>query len=76
MNDLLAYSTEKQNLKENLKLQRKAHKFTQQQIANFLSINRTAYTAYESGKNSPSIYQIRDLATLYGISIDDFFNNL
>lgn len=55
---------------EILKEERKKHKYTQQEIANFLQITRGAYAQYETGKNLPPIDNLIKLADLYKVSLD------
>lgn len=57
-------------LKEILKEERKKHKMTQQEIADYLSMARGAYAQYETGKNSPPISTLTKLADLYKCSLD------
>ena len=45
--------------------------YTQQNVADLLKIDRSAYTYYESGKTSPSADKLVILSTLYGISVDE-----
>ena len=42
---------------------------SQAEVANFLGIERTTYTAYESGKSSP-VRCLDGLAQYYHVSID------
>lgn len=44
---------------------------TQQQVADALSINRTTYTYYETGKTEPSIETLFKLIKIFGITYDD-----
>lgn len=63
-------------LKENLKNYRLANDFTQQQVADVLGIDRTAYANYELGHTSPSIENLCKLARIFGVSLNelvDFF---
>lgn len=64
------------SLKENLKSYRLANDFTQQQVADVLGIDRTAYANYELGHSSPNIDNLCKLAKLFGVSLNelvDFF---
>lgn len=49
---------------------RKACKKTQQQIADYLEIEQTHYSAYELEKNKLSIDRYMQLAIYYNVSID------
>ena len=48
--------------------------WTQQYVANLLSINRRTYGAYENGVNAMSPEILIDLAQIYGTSIDYLLN--
>ena len=54
---------------ESLKKVRKEHKFTQQDIADVLGIDRSTYTFYETGKTSPSIATLQKLSNVYNVTI-------
>ena len=56
-----------------LKDQRKSRGYSQLQISQYLGINRSTYTYYESGHTSPSIYTLFRLALYYGIPVSEFF---
>ena len=62
----------KETLKNNLKKLRIKFGYTQQEIADYLLINRTTYTKYESDDSLPSIFILRDLAKLYHVNINNF----
>lgn len=49
----------------------------QAEVANFLGIERTTYTAYESGKSRPVRY-LNQLAQYYNVSVkvDDYITDL
>ncbi len=53
-----------------LKTLRKELKKTQQDIADYLGITRSAYTAYEIDRRSPDHETLSKLANLYNVSID------
>mgnify|MGYP002531241451 CR=1 FL=1 len=44
--------------------------WTQQQLADRLSISRSAYSAYENGANAPPIEVLLRLAEIYNTSVD------
>ncbi len=50
---------------------RKACGFTQQQIAAVLSVDRSTYTYYETGKTTPDIHTVKALADLFNVSVDE-----
>lgn len=49
---------------------RKEKGLTQQQVANYLKIDRSNYSKYERGKLEVSIYMLRELSKFYGVSTD------
>lgn len=57
-------------IKEILKTERKKNKYTQQQIADILKMQRGSYAKYETGANTPTVENIIKLADLYGVSTD------
>lgn len=57
-------------LKDRLKEIRQTRKLTQQQVADYLSVDRTTYTQYEMGKRMPSIETIKKLSRIYGCTTD------
>ena len=42
---------------------------TQQQVANYLTVNRSTYTKYETGVSEPSIATINKLAKLFSVDV-------
>lgn len=57
-------------LSERLREIRKLKRLTQQDIADYLHVNRSTYTYYETGKTQPSVQTIYKLAKLYKVSTD------
>ena len=49
---------------------REDHDKTQKEIAEFLGINQTVYSRYETGKNDMKPFQIIALCDYYGVSAD------
>lgn len=49
---------------------REDHDKTQREIAEFLGINQTVYSRYETGKNDMKPFQIIALCDYYGVSAD------
>lgn len=49
---------------------RKLYGYTQQEVAEKIYMNRSAYTYYETGKVQPGIETLIRLADLYDISVD------
>lgn len=57
---------EKLTVARNIKLMREASGYTQENIAAFLGITRSAYSNYELGTRELSLENIEKLADLYG----------
>ena len=57
-------------IREILKAERKKNKYTQQQIADILKMQRGSYAKYETGANTTTVENIIKLADLYGVSTD------
>ena len=57
-------------LNEQLKLIRKANKYTQQQISDLLEIDRSTYASYETGRNRPDIRFLAAFAKVFDITVD------
>lgn len=51
-----------------LKTLRKAHGFTQAEVASALNLSRTSYTKYENDVHMPNAEQIQLIASLFGVS--------
>lgn len=60
-----------QLLPAKLKELRKAHGYTQDDVASLLGIVRQTYSHYETGKRTPSSESLFKLAGFYNISVDD-----
>ena len=54
-----------------LKVLRKSASYTQKNIADFLGIDRSTYSYYESGKTEPSSSALARLSNLYHVSMDE-----
>lgn len=55
---------------ENLKWLRKINRFTQQQIADEVNVNRVTYTNWEKGKREPNFENLIKLAEVFNVSVD------
>ena len=64
----MIYNERKHNRKKASGFERKKN-VSQAEVANFLGIERTTYTAYESGKSRP-VRCLDGLAQYYHVSID------
>ena len=58
-------------LSQKLKELRKAHSYTQDDVAAVLGVVRQTYSHYETGVRTPSTESLYKLAGLYNISVDD-----
>lgn len=61
-------------LNAKLKKLRTDHYLTQQEVADYLKIDRSTYTNYKLGKTEPSLIALKALSTLYGVSLDSFLD--
>lgn len=50
---------------------RELHEMTQQDVATALSVSRSTYASYESGRRMPAIDVLMRLADLYAITLDE-----
>lgn len=55
----------------NISRLREAFGLTQQQVADWLGINRAALAMYETDARSPSLGHLDKLATLYAVEVSD-----
>lgn len=60
-------------LGQNLKKMREANGFTQQQLADYLGINRSAYSNYELGDRQIPLDVLEKAAQLFGCELSLFF---
>ena len=59
---------------EKLKQLRKSNGLTQEDLAEVLYVSRTAVSKWESGRGYPNIESLKDIATLFSVSIDDLLS--
>lgn len=57
-------------LSEQLKIIRKANKFTQQGLADAIGIERSTYASYETGRNKPDVNLLSKIAKVFNVSSD------
>lgn len=57
-------------LSEQLKIIRRANKFTQQGLADAIGIERSTYASYETGRNKPDVTLLSKIAKVFGVSSD------
>lgn len=62
-------------LGEKLATLRKKHGFSQQEIADMLSVTRQTISNWECGQGAPSLDKAVELAGIYHISLDDLAGN-
>ncbi len=57
-------------MKEILKYLRQTHGFTQEEIAEKLTVSRQSYSKYEKGSVEPNPRVLQELARIYGVSVE------
>lgn len=57
-----------------LRLFRERNNKTEDDLANYLGIQKKAYKRYETGEREPGIDKLYKLAKYYNCGIDDFIN--
>ena len=62
------------NFCENLKLARKGTGLTQKQDAEKLGVVESCYANWEQGRTEPNVENLRKLAEIFDISLDDLIN--
>lgn len=62
------------NVSKALILFRERNNKSEDDLANFLGIQKKAYKRYESGEREPSLDKLYKLAYLYNCKVDDFIN--
>ncbi len=62
-------------LKDNLRLLRRACGFSQEDVANVLGVDRSAYSYYESGKTEPNTTNLVKIARMFRVSTDTLLDN-
>ena len=62
-------------LGHNLMELRKKHGYSQQEIADMLSVSRQTISNWESGQGAPALDKAYELARIYKISLDDLVGN-
>ena len=59
-----------QEFKDRLKMLRKEKKLTQVKLGEMLNYGYTAIANYESGRNQPSIPDLKKIASIFDVSLD------
>ena len=57
-------------LGQKLRFFRMAERYSQKEIADMLSIERSTYTYYETGKTLPTLQMVWTLSKLYGVTME------
>lgn len=61
-------------ISDNLTSLRKLSRMSQEEVAEKIGVSRQAVAKWESGATTPDINNCIELATLYGVSMDDLVN--
>ena len=61
---------------ENLKYLRKEERMTQEDLAEKLNVSRQAVTKWESGQSLPDIENLKQMADLFGVTMDSLVGNI
>lgn len=56
---------------EKLRAARESRGYTQQQVADFMKIDKSTYCGYETGKRQPDVQKIKQLSKFLGVSGDE-----
>lgn len=59
------------DISQNIKKYRKAKKFTQKELADYLNVVPTTISAWELGRNKPLMDKVTLMADLFGVSTSD-----
>lgn len=63
-----------EKLGEVMRKYRNKHNYTQQKLADYLGVDRTTYSKYETVR-TPELEVIMKLAALYNVSVDEFLKD-
>lgn len=63
-----------EKLGEVMRRYRNEHNYTQKKIADYLGLDRTTYSNYETAQRKPELDVIMKLVALYNVSVDEFLN--
>ncbi|MGN0907668.1 MAG: helix-turn-helix transcriptional regulator, partial [Bullifex sp.] len=56
---------------EKIRKLRSEHGLTQEQLAEKINVSRTAVSKWESGRGWPGIDSLKNLSSLFGVTIDE-----
>lgn len=68
----MRYVKNNEELSFNLKRARQQRDLTQKQVAEKLNVDRSTYTYYESGRTTPTIYQIIKISKILDVNLSYF----
>ena len=68
-------TNDNETVAKNLKTLRDANGYTQEKLAEYLGINRSAYANYESGSREAPLAVLEQLANLYGCDLYSLYEN-
>ena len=68
----MRYIKNNEELSFNLKRARQQRDLTQKQVAEKLNVDRSTYTYYESGRTTPTIYQIINISKILDVNLSYF----
>ena len=71
---ILMMGNSEKTLEQYLKELRKSCNYSQEFVASHLNITRQTYSHYETGRITPPINSLYNLAKLYGIPVDNFLD--
>lgn len=66
----------RQPLPQYLKQLRSAYNYKQEHVAAALHISRQTYSHYETGRITPSVKVLYNLARFYGVSVDEIMKHM
>ena len=70
----ITYSNIFLKLSEKLKQLRNSRGLTQEELASALFVSRTAISKWESGKGYPSIDSLKEISSLFSITLDELLS--
>ena len=62
------------NIAENIKMLRKQHNLSQEQLAEKLNVSRQSVSKWESGLAYPEMDKVLQICKMFNVNIDDLFN--
>ena len=75
MKEIAYVPVQNEDLATKLKRYRLQVGFTQKNVAEILNVSRSTYTYYELGKTSPDPATLNRIARLFGLSVEEFFED-